>query len=43
MARTRGREDWIGLFYHDADEAFGRIAQVGGRYEFHPLADVETP
>jgi hypothetical protein len=26
------RDEWIGLFYHDPDHAFGRIARAGRRY-----------
>jgi glyoxylase-like metal-dependent hydrolase (beta-lactamase superfamily II) len=29
---------WLGLFYHDAEHAFGRIASDGRRYRFEPLA-----
>lgn len=29
---------WIGLFYHDPDHAFGRLAKGGKRYELAPLA-----
>ena len=25
-------ERWIGLFYHDADHAFGRLVKDGKRY-----------
>ncbi|MGH8310490.1 MAG: MBL fold metallo-hydrolase [Steroidobacteraceae bacterium] len=28
------RNEWIGLFYHDPDHAFGRIARAGRRYAF---------
>jgi hypothetical protein len=28
------RESWIGLFYHDVDHPFGKIARSGKRYEF---------
>lgn len=28
---------WIGLFYHDVDVAFGRLARAGKRYEVEPL------
>ncbi|TDJ79015.1 MAG: MBL fold metallo-hydrolase [Planctomycetota bacterium] len=28
---------WIGLFYHDADEAFGRIVRAGRRFAFEPV------
>ncbi len=29
---------WLGLFYHDPDHAFGRIARVGRRYAVTPVA-----
>ena len=29
---------WLGLFYHDADHAFGRIRREGRRYAFEPVA-----
>ena len=32
------RERWIGLFYHDVDHAFGRVAREGKRYRFEPVA-----
>ena len=35
--RRASAEGWIGLFYHDADHAFGRIADAGRRYAFEPL------
>jgi hypothetical protein len=28
------KESWIGLFYHDVDHPFGRIARAGKRYAF---------
>jgi glyoxylase-like metal-dependent hydrolase (beta-lactamase superfamily II) len=28
------RNEWIGLYYHDPDHAFGRIARAGRRYAF---------
>ncbi len=28
---------WIGLFYHDVDHPFGRIASTGRRYSLEPL------
>ncbi len=31
------RECWIGLYYHDVDHAFGRIAKHGKRYEFEAI------
>ena len=31
-------EGWIGMFYHDADEAFGRLRRDGRRYVFEPVA-----
>ncbi len=31
-------EGWIGLFYHDADHAFGRVARAGRRYAFEAVA-----
>ncbi len=37
LARA-AREGWIGLFYHDVEHAFGRIAERDGRYRFEPLA-----
>jgi len=33
---------WIGLFYHDVEEAFGRIERDGRRYAFRPLAPDEV-
>ena len=36
MARA-AEGGWIGMFYHDADEAFGRIVRAGKRYAFEPL------
>lgn len=30
-------ERWIGLFYHDPDEAFGRVVRDGRRYAFEPV------
>jgi hypothetical protein len=32
------REAWIGLFYHDADHAFGRLRREGKRYAFEPIS-----
>jgi glyoxylase-like metal-dependent hydrolase (beta-lactamase superfamily II) len=32
------REGWTGLFYHDADHAFGRIRREGKRYTFVPIS-----
>ena len=29
---------WLGLFYHDAEHAFGRLANDGKRYCFEPLS-----
>ncbi|MEW6072889.1 MAG: MBL fold metallo-hydrolase [Planctomycetota bacterium] len=29
---------WIGLFYHDADHAFGRLRRAGRRYELDVIA-----
>jgi glyoxylase-like metal-dependent hydrolase (beta-lactamase superfamily II) len=37
LARA-SEEGWIGLFYHDADHAFGRIGRGTKRYEFEPIA-----
>ncbi|MEM7309736.1 MAG: MBL fold metallo-hydrolase [Planctomycetota bacterium] len=37
LARA-AEERWIGLFYHDADEAFGRVEADGRRYRFAPVA-----
>jgi hypothetical protein len=28
---------WTGLFYHDEEHAFGRIARAGKRFSFEPL------
>jgi glyoxylase-like metal-dependent hydrolase (beta-lactamase superfamily II) len=28
---------WLGLFYHDADHAFGRVVREGRRYGFEPV------
>ena len=36
LARVAER-GWLGLFYHDADHAFGRIHRAGKRYEFEPI------
>jgi len=30
------KEGWTGLFYHDVDHPFGRIAKVGRRFAFEP-------
>lgn len=30
-------EDWLGLFYHDIEHAFGRVRVAGKRYVFEPL------
>lgn len=30
------REGWIGCFYHDVDQAFGRVRGDGRRYAFEP-------
>ncbi len=35
--RRAAEEGWIGMFYHDADHAFGRIRADGKRYAFEPL------
>lgn len=35
-------ERWIGLFYHDVEEAFGRLSRDGRRYSFEPLAENEV-
>lgn len=37
LARA-AEQGWIGLFYHDIDHAFGRIAKDGRRYAFEPIA-----
>jgi glyoxylase-like metal-dependent hydrolase (beta-lactamase superfamily II) len=37
LARA-AREDWLGLFYHDPDVAFGRLAFDGRRYACTPVA-----
>ncbi|MCP3916532.1 MAG: MBL fold metallo-hydrolase [bacterium] len=34
-------EGWIGLFYHDVDEAFGRIVRDGKRYRLEPIENEE--
>lgn len=34
---------WIGLFYHDPDVAFGRVARAGGRYAFVPVEGEARP
>ena len=34
---------WIGLFYHDADHPFGRIARNGRRYELEVVGGVTEP
>jgi glyoxylase-like metal-dependent hydrolase (beta-lactamase superfamily II) len=36
--RRAADEGWTGLFYHDADHAFGRVVPDGRRYAFEPLA-----
>ena len=28
---------WIGMFYHDPDQAFGRVSAQGRRYVFEPV------
>jgi glyoxylase-like metal-dependent hydrolase (beta-lactamase superfamily II) len=33
------REKWIGMFYHDVDHAFGRIARDGRRYLLTPVEE----
>lgn len=33
---------WIGLFYHDLEEPFGRLVREGRRYAFEPLAAGEV-
>ena len=30
--------DWIGLFYHDPDQAFGRVRREGRRFAFEAMA-----
>ncbi len=35
--RRAAEGSWIGLFYHDADHAFGRVRRAGRRFEFEPL------
>ena len=35
LARA-AEERWLGLFYHDVDEAFGRVRRDGRRYAFEP-------
>ena len=35
------RENWIGLFYHDVDHAFGRLRREGKRYVCEPMAGLE--
>ena len=37
LARA-AEEGWIGLFYHDADHAFGKIRREGRRYDAEPIA-----
>jgi glyoxylase-like metal-dependent hydrolase (beta-lactamase superfamily II) len=37
LARA-AEEGWIGLFYHDVDEAFGRVREADGRYVFEPVS-----
>jgi glyoxylase-like metal-dependent hydrolase (beta-lactamase superfamily II) len=35
---TRAAEgNWIGLFYHDVDEAFGRLSKDGRRFQLEPV------
>ena len=43
LLELAANEGWIGLFYHDADEAFGRVSRAGKRYEFLPLTEDEAP
>jgi glyoxylase-like metal-dependent hydrolase (beta-lactamase superfamily II) len=31
---------WLGLFYHDAEHAFGRVRRRGERYAFEPAGEV---
>jgi glyoxylase-like metal-dependent hydrolase (beta-lactamase superfamily II) len=33
------REQWIGMFYHDVDHAFGRVVRDGKRYGFRPIGE----
>ena len=40
LARASG-EGWIGMFYHDADHAFGRVRRVGRRYAFERVEGAE--
>jgi hypothetical protein len=32
------RAGWLGLFYHDPDVAFGRLAFAGKRYAVTPVS-----
>lgn len=34
-------EGWIGMFYHDVEEAFGRLSREGRKYTFEALAPTE--
>ncbi|MFT5049665.1 MAG: glyoxylase-like metal-dependent hydrolase (beta-lactamase superfamily II) [Chlamydiales bacterium] len=34
--------NWIGLFYHDAEQAFGRVRRDGRRFVFEPMADADV-
>jgi glyoxylase-like metal-dependent hydrolase (beta-lactamase superfamily II) len=33
---------WLGLFYHDAEHAFGRVRREGKRYAFEPLTEATS-